>query len=487
MLLYFAGYIIILLIDKAHFALDSNGLSKEHTAFSPFLPLRVLFGKSGKSVAFRSKTHAFGFLSTASSSGFFPYAVYNPSIVRLPRSTWQHLCLSLLMNCDQMTQLFAVSWFSKLPGQRWGCFNWLGITTTTSFVDYFQGRSNDKFWVVPPQLIYDVKGPSFQDPRLLIVNADGVAQVALIGYVKLAPRSSVKGMADYSVRMSFLSAGARKACKCNIADLDVDQALGCFPQRLQCCVPDLNKKGINGSLFFDCIHQQCSSVQSHKSRHFRMPTIQQLSGVEVEFRAAHSTNNRIPRKNVVPVLFDHDEIPAEFAVFADFSPSDSIMGKNETPPLFTAVDVYNGNSLAVWQLDITNPTCEVLGSNWRGSTQLIPYEKHTYITIVHRTFVRTRRGRHYKYKLVLVSPRYIAVSHKLFFLPATCVVCIDFNENQSAHHNTFIFVTGLASFPEMSSNSSKTFLYSFGIGDKRDGFEYFEMIQDSTHYSLRHL
>jgi hypothetical protein len=385
--------------------------------------LRVLWLKTAaqQSIAVRTPSD---FVLLQPAHGGLPsgWTVYNPSLMRLSRGSWLKLCRGLgdhplcaeAFDADTThgDGAMAMSWFGRAPGNSMGCAIYMGVarldavrhlvgTTTTRTA---RSQSSPDFWLLTPRLLHNVLGPKLADPRLFMASlpdstlpglADGTTtadSLALVGYARLGPTSSVPGMADYFVRASPIVGRpprqltcpnvSRSSSWCKFPPVGAETGQ-CYTasRRFTCCAESLalppfrgRPAWMTGELHLPChsaqqqgVHYCGHSVDSMDGRHL------ELNGIEVPLHPSSTPPGigHTPAKNVMPVI-GVGRLPLGVVLFVDFAPREPHAMKTLLPPLMVATDMRSGKALRRWRLHL-EPQCEELvGGVWRGSTQVVP-------------------------------------------------------------------------------------------------------------------
>ncbi len=423
-----------------------------------------------------------------------PSIAYNPSIVRIPSQVWSALCSKLHSSnfgCDIDDTVFAISWFVKASDElnrQMGCSIWIGFVSGRNVLSALDGDfiNSSNFWILnfgAPRMVKNVVGPKFADPRIFMVLAKGEMNLAVVGHARLAPSSLKDGNADYYVRTSLVAARAPGESLCSGLNNSCDTMFSmghaeCFPACKVCCVPQLDG---SGDLLLPCTGHYCSDVlHPHSSRTPLMPSGLLLNGVEVSFDMKSSNeraNSYKSRKDIVPVVYDVNQLSRGIGVFIDFTPS------TESPPLVTALDMMTGETLGIWDMlvvgDGISESCAVLvSSTWRGGTQVVSLQlgrdlnfvesraiqRNLFVSVLqHRTSLYSSRYRHI---VVIFRGSYVNLSDRgQIFAPLECVgVLRDDPLEAFADNLNFAFATGLAGFPQ-KLDRRWTFILSVGLSN----------------------
>jgi len=405
---------------------------------------------------------------------------------------------------SQTEAFFVITWFVKAPGHKMGCMNWIGVARADEFGRLLNGVTveRNQLWLVEPRPIHGVRGPKFADARLFMARVTNKPALFAIGYVRLAPKSNVKNMADYYCRASAIQfLQVRSPISQNeqtLCDYGIE-SVGCFPGRL-CCgtqvfqpefTEDMNHR-IEAHM--DCsLPKHCDdTVTPHASKHVSMPESISLNGFEVTFDrlTALSTQSHTPLKNIVPLVFMNSP-ENNFHAFIDFAPQ-----HNTSTQRFTVLDMESGAVASTGSVDFS--TCVL--SNYRGSTQILQMSsveldrllfaavhsdghisanmnirRDLWVTLVHK---KVKNGV-YEHLLVLLSGNEYNFEHSGLStnlpIPQNCL-----HATKIRFHDVdaFAFPTGLAFSGETLADEHIMweFIVSYGVDDAKPAFRTFHML-----------
>eukprot|EP01126_Amoeba_proteus_P051304 TRINITY_DN6118_c0_g1_i2.p1 TRINITY_DN6118_c0_g1~~TRINITY_DN6118_c0_g1_i2.p1 ORF type:complete len:556 (-),score=40.25 TRINITY_DN6118_c0_g1_i2:103-1728(-) len=452
---------------------------------------------------------SFGFADVTSWAKPFmrKWVAYNPTICRVPSTVFNDL-FSPILQIPNSQDVFAVSWFVKVPNAPYGSKVYVGFVTQDALLNVTLTKSSELLWLVQPSVVQNIRATKAADPRLFVTSINGTQRLGFVAYTRTGNMNRV-----YQVRYAVLRTRepsfSHTQCfelrhvNCNnphVLDLNEWTRQKNREFYLECCVPKPRVMPPR------VLYVDCDVSLAHCS--------DGMYGILVPFEWPWEVHR--PRKNVQPIvkidnLYNNDnsnDLKSNVLLLADFAPPEEVLARHRAPQI-AAVHASTGKLINLWTMrdDSSNSsvnnhnegtnrqkTCieYLIRYNWRGSTHILPLARQShhesqskneskfdefndlFVSVVHR-----KLNHKYLHAVIILRGEEVKLSpssNDRLVVPTRCVALFKITDLLSlSKGQNFVFAVGLAEvdvdegtrmvMKDSVDGSGRYFALTYGIDD----------------------